>query len=336
MNGHNTFERRDPFSPVLKLGSLLTDVRYRQMNGAISLATGERSHVISIEKGTISAITGPEGPLDSRNAPSVFTLPRPLVTFAPAPDFHRQYAPLDPIHLLLQGLCARTDLFEPVSFHERVPMSALSITRDQLSALRQLPFTREELVFFEALSHPTPVQMILWKRGLKPAHAAAMLTALNLLGVWRDTWKPGQLPRQHTAHRIQRLVSREADDYELLGLSPDADFSDVDRAFRRLSFELHPDRAQMQPEDTQAAISDAFTNVSAAYQRLKSQRHSRRKRPVVSRAPDTVLWQQALAAAESALQQGNALLARKHAINGLLLNPPEFARNRLTTLLRAA
>lgn len=336
MSGYKTIERRDPFSPVLKLGTLLTGSRHRHVNGAISLSSGENRHIIRIEKGTISAITGPEGPLDTRNATHVFSLPRPLVTFVSTPENNGQQRLLDPVHLLIQGLCTRTDLFEPTSFHERVPMSALSIDSHQLSALRQLPFTREELTFFGELSHPTPIPMILWKRGLEPSHAAAMLTALNLLGVWRDTWKPGQLPRQHTAHRILRLVSREADDYELLGLSPGADFSDVDRAFRRLSFELHPDRAQMQPEDTQAAISDAFTNVSAAYQRLKSQRHSRRKRPVVSRAPDTILWQQALAAAESALQQGNVLLARKHAINGLLLNPPEFARNRLTTLLRAA
>ena len=336
MSDYKYFERRDPFAPVLKLGTLLTRVRHPSANGVISLAAGEKSHVIRIEEGSISEVSGPDGPLDSQHATEVFAIPRPLVRFAEETDSQHRRRLLDPVHLMIHGIGSRTDLFEPISFRERVPASALSIDRDQLMQLRRLPFSNDEMQFFKALSHPTPVPMILWKRGLPPSHAAAMLTALNLLGVWTDTWKPGDFPRMHIAHRINRLADRDADDCEVLGLPQDASFADVDRAFRRLSFELHPDRTQTQPPELQSVIRDAFVTVSSAYQRLKSQRQSRRKRPVVTRSRDTVLWQQALTAAESALQQGNIHLARKHAINGLLLNPPEFARNRFANLLRYA
>ena len=271
----------------------------------------------------------------SDNAANVFSLQRPLVKFAPETPLSVQRRILDPAHLLIHGLNARHDLFQPVAFNERIPVNTLRIESDILWSLRKLPFTADELAFFKRLSHDTPIPMILWKRGLEPAHAASMLTTLNLLGIWQKIWAPGHLPRAHVAHRIVKLVEKGADDYQLLGLAVNASGAEVDKAFRQLSFELHPDRNQGQPMQTQEKCQEAFAAVSSAHRHLKTHRVSRRKRPVVNRA-DTSLWQRALAEAEIALRQGNVQLARKHAINGLLLNPPDFARSRFTSLLKVA
>ncbi|MBN2715996.1 MAG: J domain-containing protein [Deltaproteobacteria bacterium] len=336
MSGPNNIERRDPCAPVLKLGTLLTQVRRQHVNGAISLESGQNTHRIVIAKGAIAEVVGPKGDISRQKATAVFSLQRPVVTFSQHMIAPSRRELLDPVHLLIQGMTARQDLFAPVAFNERVPVNSLRIDDHQLWALRKLPFTADELAFFKRLNHDTPVPMILWKRGLPPAHAASLLTTLNLLGVWQEQWQPGFLPRAHVAHRVVKQVEKGADDFQLLGIPVSADAAEVDRAFRQLSFELHPDRNQRQPAETQQKCQEAFAAVSSAYQRLKHSRSSRRQRPVVHRAPDTTLWQRALTAAETALSQGNVPLARKHAINGLLLNPPEFARTRFTELLRAA
>ena len=336
MSGPNHIERRDPCAPVLKLGTLLTQVRRHDVNGAISLKSGGDTHRIVIAHGTISEVKGPQGVLPRQNAATVFSLQRPLVTFRAESTASADSRYLDPVHLLIHGLTTRQDLFQPVVFNERVPVSTLRIDDGQLWNLRKLPFTAEELAFFKRLAHDTPVPMILWKRGLKPAHAASLLATLNLLGVWRDTWQPGYLPTIHVAHRIAKRMEKGADAHQLLGLPVTASTAEVDRAFRQLSFELHPDRNHGQPSETKKQCEAAFAAVSTAYQQLKAQRVSRRQRPVVHRAADTSLWQRALAEAETAMQQGNLQLAKKHAISGLLLNPPDFARNRFAALLGIA
>ncbi|MBN2529373.1 MAG: J domain-containing protein [Deltaproteobacteria bacterium] len=329
-------ERRDPCAPVLKLGSMLTQVRHHDVNGAISLEAGRESHQIIIAKGSICEVRGPGGMVKDERATDVFALNRPLVTFAPHVLALSSRRILDPVHLLISGMTRSQDLFDPVLFKDRVPVTALNIEYGQLLALRKLPFLEEEKAFFSRLLHPTPVPMILWKRGLCPSHAAALLTTLNLLGVWATDWRPGHLPRIHPAQRILKQLATIIDDYQLLGLPKDASPADVDKAFRRISFELHPDRNQGQSLEIRSVCDTAFGAVSAAYQRLKQQRTSRRKRPVVHRAADTRLWQDALTAAETALIQGQVQLARKHAIRGLLLNPPDFAKARFQTLLQQA
>lgn len=319
------------------LGTALSHAKHSRASGIISLKSNGQNHHIQFTGGNIMEMAGPEGAFHLEHASQIFSLPRPLIHW----EDHAPLCPLssrrkiDPAHLLVKGVTFRRDLFEPTSFVERVPVSTLSIDSGQLIELKKLPFSQEDILFFKRLTHPTPISMILWKRGVSPKHAASLLATLNMLGVWKGQWAPGVLPKISSAQKIMRRRQHQVDDLALLGLPLGADAMQIDRAFRQLSFELHPDRlaASMNTEDRKIH-HDAFDVISAAYTRLKRTRTSRRQPLVTHR--DTSLWQGALQAAEAALQQGNIRLAKKHALTGLSLSPPAYARNRFAELLKIA
>lgn len=337
MSGPNGIERRDPCKPILTLGTALGQVRRCEANGFISLRAGIQIQNIQIINGKVSDLSGANGCITTERAEQLFSLPRPLVKWhdhSERPPLRPTKKGIDPAHLLVKGVIFRQDVFDPVSFVERVPVETLKIESSQIWELQKYPFSSQEIEFFKQLSLPTPIPMILWKRGVAPGHAASLLTALNLLGLWSRDWRPGHLPTIQTVHRIIKRASHHGDDFQLLELQANASSAEVDRAFRRLSFELHPDRNRHRSETEQEQYRQAFEIISNAYQRLRRVSQSRRKSRVTT--SDTSLWQRALTAAETAFSQGNIRLAKKHAINGLSLHPPPFARTRFTTLLKMA
>lgn len=66
------------------------------------------------------------------------------------------------------------------------------------------------------------------------------------------------------------------DPYAVLGLPPDAHEQDVNRVFRALARDLHPERFVGAPEEERATAEARFKEVSAAYAAIKAGREERR------------------------------------------------------------
>jgi len=65
-----------------------------------------------------------------------------------------------------------------------------------------------------------------------------------------------------------------ADDYKVLGLTPDAGDAEVKKAYRKIAREYHPDVLQSKglPEDFMAFAKEKLQKVNEAYDRIKRQR----------------------------------------------------------------
>jgi hypothetical protein len=344
-------ERRDPISPVLRLGSVLSDARRGAMSGLVQIRDRGRIHLIKVVEGSIADVMVDDSTMNSARrldpltmhsrAARLFELPRPHILWSPTPMGTRESELVDPVRVVLSGVTGRRDLFDPRRLVERIPVQTLSISLEMLPAVRRMPLTREEIGFLSRLTIPTPIPMILWKRGLDPRHAGALVVALNLVGIWEGEWEPGLLPRATSAVRISRGIEARLTDAELLGVNDGASEQEMDRAFRRLSLELHPDRLGGLPEGEARLAEEAFRGVSAAYDRLRRTRRSRPVRvsggepvarvPLSRRAPDN--WQETLEEALRSERDGNRSRARAFALKTLGLSPPSHARELVLDLV---
>jgi hypothetical protein len=182
--------------------------------------------------------------------------------------------------------------------------------------------------------------MALWKRGLNPQRAGAVVVALNLLGAFEE-WTPGDLPRITAVNQVYRMIQNARPDHELLGVSPGAPAREVDRAFRKLSLMLHPDRLTGLSETETQRAKDAFVQVSRAHERLK---RSRRSRPVSCRsgfasASDgggemSAPWFALLEQTRTSEAEGDMVRARIFAVKTLALAPPGEVVSELKRILR--
>ena len=132
-----------------------------------------------------------------------------------------------------------------------------------------------------------------------------------------------------------------ATDRELLGASADDDPREEDRAFRKLSLALHPDRLLGLPPDELRMAEDAIRHVTAAYERLKRSRRSRKvhgealgRVNLVRRAPDG--WAELLEITRSCLAVGDVPRARAFAFKAIAMSPPPPARAELLAVLTRA
>ena len=273
---------------------------------------------------------------------SLFRFRRPLVLFEPGCGQVRSPYAVEPEPLILKGIGSRQDLFEPSALLDRIPVSALHIKTSRLAEVRSFPLSQEENAFLEKLTRPTPLPMVLWKRGLPPRHAGALIVALNLLGLFHEIWVPGDLPRVCSAARIMKKMSASCPDHELLGVDENATMEEVHRAFRKLSLELHPDRLVGLSKQETAKASAAFSDASAAYSRLKRSRRSK----TVSRRDNTATritrstqvadqWSALLAEARESQRRGNLGRAQAFALKALALSPPMETKHQLLSILRA-
>jgi len=318
------------------------------MSGRIEVHDQGKTHAIQIAGGAINGVQSEEprsraGLGLSRYLERLFSLQRPHVLWSPSNNALGGGIEIDPQSVVLGGVTMRRDLWRPLPLIERIPAETLRVDPERLHAILRLPFSSEEIEFLRRLTVPAPIPMILWKRGLEPEHAGALLVALNLLGLFEETWRPGDLPRLGAATRIRSKVKASRPDHELLGVDEGAPMEAVDRAFRKLSLELHPDRLMGLAEKEVVAARSAFTSASAAYGRLKN---SRRERPVrqgstsigrveLKRRP-VDRWFTMLAKARTAEGDGDQRRAHAFAMKALALSPPGDIRTELLKILKRA
>lgn len=344
------FERRDNIAPVLRLGQVLAKARQTKASGAVELVAQGQTHSLEITRGAIAQVRGPNivascadraGSIVLRLAQDLFRLERPLVAWRPTAQASG-IGHVDPESVVLCGVLARRDLFDPVALASRIPVAVLRLPWAQLQRLRHLPLQPEQRRFLESLDTPTPVTMALWKRGLHPQHAATLLTALNLLGAFEDQWTAADLPRCGVVRRLNDILDSRRPDHEILDVDSDADESTLDTAFRRIALELHPDRRQELPEAERQTAADVLARVSAAYQRLK---HSRRRRRVTQGGAAlgrvtlvrcaAVSWESLVLEAETAARAGDHKRARAFALKAVSCQLPDHIKQRLLGILAA-
>lgn len=350
MSSPNGIERRDPASGLLKLGAVLTDARQRRRSGWLLVTDqGERT-LVHLQEGRILQIElrgqvlkpGAFGSVGlQRTLERLFVLPRPLVEFDEQGTSHLDGSPLDSQGVILGGVRRREDLFDPLRLVERIPVSAVSLTQETRDRLRRMGLTEGERTFIDSLRIPTPLPMALWKRGLQPKRAGAMVMALNLVGAF-ENWAAGDLPRLCARADARRRVAEATDDFALLGVCPDASLEEVDRAFRKLSLSLHPDRFGPLPEAEAREAGEAFSEISAAHARLRRSRRARGRRwrsgsegSVVIETSGAYPWKSLLDEASRAAAAGDILRARRLAVKAMALQPPKPAVEALKQLLRS-
>lgn len=355
-------ERRDPASPILRLGSMLVKASRECLCGAIEVREKDSDYSVHLSGGGVTGLrlrgkligtSEFDIPLIEQAVERLFSLGRPHVIWHPEPVRLKESVAIPAKRMVLKGIYNRRDLFAPLVLLKRLPTETLCIRRTQMNYVRRLPLGPAELQFAQNLVVPTPIPMILWKRGLEPSRAGALLVALNLLGVFEDDWAPGDLPRLGIVASMRRKLRLRCADHDLLGVDAGASQREIDRAFRKLSLELHPDRLSgLSAHDTLEA-KDVFTEASAAYGRLKS---SRRRRPVqytchnspsdLSEGGKNCEVSRGRAASQELktlmrlvrdfVEMGNTKRARLYAIKALALSPGASERSELLRIIRAA
>jgi len=346
MGTPDNIERRDPCAPVLKLGNALAAAHRERASGVVDVLDRGEAHRIRLVRGAIADVSGtasePRGEPVTRRAARLFHLERPNVLWTPLSDDEGARATIDPDQIVLQGVRAREDLFDPRRLLERIPAQALCIRPERRPLLDRLELSDGEYELAQSLRHPTPVSLILWKRGLAPRRAGALLVALNLLGAFDADWRPGLLPRLTTALRVLERARKGATDRELLGIELCEDPREEDKAFHKLALELHPDRLRGLPADEVRMAEEAFGLISAAHARLN---RSRRAAPspgdgaigrvnLIRRPPAG--WQGMLEVARRCIRNGDTKLARAYALKALALSPPAQARAEIVSLINNA
>jgi hypothetical protein len=349
MTTANGFERRDPVAPLLRLGIALTGAGREGLSGRVEIRDRGLLHEVILERGAIREVlpggTGPVGDALELRAARLFALPRPHVSWFPGEAPGAPATAIAPEPVVLGGVAARADLFEPRLLAERIPAALLHLPGERFERIRRaVRLQPEERRFLEGLTRPTPIPMLLWKRGLDPRRAGALLVALNLVGAFAGEWEPGVLPRIGVAARVLRLLRAGAEDHRLLGLPADAEPPAVERAFAALCLELHPDRLRGAPAAEVELAVEAFRGVVAARDRL---RRSRRSRPV--RVPDGEPlarvhvvrrtagdgWETLTREAHACLLRGERPRAVAFALKALALSPPEAVRIELAGIVSA-
>lgn len=347
MTGPNDIERRDPVSGLLQLGRTLAKAGRDGMTGEVRVKDLNQTHTLRLIGGIVTDVMH-HGHIEDadwrlpiqRRACALFDLPRPLVTVEDITVSGGRLRAVHPEQVVVSGVLRRKDLFDPKPLVTRIPVSTLRLKDNGLTRLSSLGFSSEELDFVRRLRTPTPATLALWKRGLSPRHAAALVMALNLLDCF-DAWQAGDLPRKQATAILQRKIVAGVSDHELLGISSDADDKTIDRAFRKLSFDLHPDRAIDLSMDERHRAEQRFRDITEAHARIKRSRRARRVRHSaesktevrVVRSNDA--WRLFFEQSQHAADTNDRFKTRAFALKALAASPPPDVVLKLKALIRS-
>lgn len=107
--------------------------------------------------------------------------------------------------------------------------------------------------------------------------AGAVLGAL--LGHVFDAWWSRRGGRAVPPAAPGATRPRAEDDYALLGIAADASDGELERAYRRLMSQYHPDRVAGAAEEFRQLAEQRTRNINAAYDRIRTRRQGRATRP---------------------------------------------------------
>lgn len=340
-------ERRDPASGLIRLGLVLSHLQKQRQSGDLRVADQGRIHLVRLFEGHISGILfdddddgkSVQGKSWSAVPDHLFTLVRPQTVFEEKTVLQIGTSMVPADRAVLRGVVKRQDLFNPRPLAERIPVETLRLDREMLLRLMTMGLSDDEVRFVIRLEVPTPVTMALWKRGLSPDHAGALLVALNVLGCFAG-WAPGDLPRISAVTQLLRKIRARKDSHQILGVSESASMAEIDRAFRKLSFELHPDRLSCFSFQERQEAMEAFESVTAAHAELKFSRRSpkvrvtRTERKDAMSAYQTESWNASLSAARNFAAAGLHKQAATSVLRALSYSPPPGVVAELKQILR--
>jgi hypothetical protein len=341
-------ERRDPASGLIRLGVVLSALEKERRSGLLKVEDEGRTHLVLVSKGHIAGVyfdcdntlmTGVQQLSSGDSLENLFASIRPKISFNDLPAVRNGYETVTADRVVLHGVASRLDLFDPRPLQERIPVDVLKLERDGLARAMNAGLSPKESEFVLSLHIPTPSAMALWKRGLKPRHAGALIVGLNLLGCFPE-WEPGDLPRIPAVSRLLRKMAGDLPPHDILGVSKDASKEEIDRAFRRLSFEIHPDRLGFVSEKEKQGAIKAFELLSAAHAQLKVSRRSPEVR-FKPQSPSSDLsstqgpWIGHLNAAKTAESQGSRRQAQVSALRALSCSPPPDIAVELKRILQS-
>jgi len=110
-------------------------------------------------------------------------------------------------------------------------------------------------------------QMLFTKRQVPPQELEIARRISQVLGI--SAYDQQAIFGKYQA-RARQAASSEDRYYEILGLSPGADFSEVKKAYRTLSMQYHPDKVAHLGEEFKRVAEEKMKEINAAYQHLKT------------------------------------------------------------------
>jgi hypothetical protein len=347
MDGTAAMERRDPASGLIRLGVALCSLEKERRSGVLTVEDRGRTHLAFMSEGRIAEVSfdcgcGSGAEVYHRygdHPEDLFKSVRPKISFDERQDGRQGRQTVTADKVVLLGVAQRLDLFDPRPLQERIPLSVLKLERDGIARMMNAGLTESEKEFIWSLQIPTPLVMAIWKRGLSPRHAGALIVGLNLLGCFPE-WEPGDLPRMTAVSRLLRKMNGNLLPHEILGVSTVASKEEIDRAFRKLSFEIHPDRFGFGADKDRQDATRAFELLSEAHAKLKASRRSPKVRLQQSSSSSECLssqgtWTVHLHAAKEAESRGSRRQAQASALRALSCSPPPDIASELKRILQS-